>query len=401
MTASTSRVHAYPFSPARALELDPAYAQLRAEESLSRVRMPFGEPGWLVTRAADVRLVMSDPRFSRELANAGDPPRLREVDVSGTGLLGMDPPDHARVRKIMAKVFTARRVETMREATQQTVDGLLDDLVAGSGDRVFDVVESLAFQIPSAVIGKLMGLEDKDQQNIKEWSQAIMSTAEGSEDSVREGFEALFGYVAELVATRRANPTDDLVGIMVDARDEGQRLSEEELATHIVGLITTGAETTSSQIPNFLYAILTHPDQLALLREDPALVPRAVEELLRWIPFNSAALFPRCAREDVELRGTTVRAGEYLLPSLSAANRDPAVFADPERLDITREHNPHIAFGHGAHHCVGAQLARLELQVMLGTMVRRFPELALADDPESVPWKQGLVRGPLGLRVTW
>lgn len=313
----------------------------------------------------------------------------------------MDPPDHARIRKIMARVFTARRVETMREDTQRTVDGLLDELVARPGDRVIDVVESLAFQIPSAVIGKLMGLEDKDQENIKEWSQALMSTAEGSEESVRQAFEALFGYVAELVATRRTHPTDDLVGIMVGARDEGQRLSEEELATHIVGLITTGAETTSSQIPNFLYAILTHPDQLALLRRDPALVPRAVEELLRWIPFNSAALFPRYATEDVQFRDATVRAGEFVLPSLSAANRDPEVFADPDRLDITREHNPHIAFGHGAHHCVGAQLARMELQVMLGTMVRRFPELALAGDPAAISWKQGLVRGPLALRVTW
>lgn len=395
------RIRSYPFGPSEALALDPTYAELRTEEPLSRVRLPYGEDSWLVTRYDDVRLLLSDPRFSRRRAIAGDPPRLRKDGASGTGLLGMDPPGHARTRKITAKVFTDRRAQVMRD-TEQAVAALVDEVAEQSeGQRAFDLVDSLAFQIPAAVIGRLLGLPAEDHLRIRGWSQDLMSTAEDDEGRARRAYEALLAYVEELVAARRAHPAPDLVSLLTESWDEGTRCTDEELTTQVVGLITKGAETTASQIPNFVYALLTHPDQFDLLRREPGLVPRAVEELLRWIPFHTVSLFPRYATEDVRFRDVTVRAGEYVLPSLASANRDPEVFADPEHLDITRVHNPHVSFGHGVHHCLGSQLARTELQVTLMALVRRFPGLALAGDPADVPWRPGLVRSPRSLWVSW
>jgi cytochrome P450 len=220
---------------------------------------------------------------------------------------------------------------------------------------------------------------------------------------------SLHGYMAGLIAQRRAqgdesvDGAEDLLGAMVRARDENNdRLSERELIELAAGLLAAGHETTVTQIPNFVYVLLTNPDRWAQLRDKPELVPAAVEELMRYVPLGTAAAFARYATEDVEVGGVLVRAGEPVLGSIGSANRDDRVFERPDEIDFAREHNPHIGFGHGPHHCVGAQLARLELQVAIGALIRRLPDLRLAVPEGDLPWKNGmLVRGLKELPVTW
>ncbi|MBM4796764.1 cytochrome P450 [Streptomyces sioyaensis] len=395
-------VRAYPFSEPDRLTLDPTYARLRTQEPLSRVQFPLGEPAWLATRYHDVRTVLADPRFSRALAKTRDQPRTHPDEHLDDGLVGMDAPDHARLRKLVARAFTGRRVELMRADTERIVEGLADTMVEQGGP--FEMVENFAIPVPVTVISEMLGVPAADRPQLRGWSEAMVSTTALPWEEMERNAKELFAYIGTLVAERRRNPTEDLLGALVKTRDEdGDRLSEEELVMHVTGgLLITGTETTASQIPNFLYALLSHRDQWELLCAHPELVPRAVEELVRWIPLNYSAMFARYALEDVQFGDVTVKAGEPVLGSVASANRDPEIFEDPDRLDLTREHNPHIGFGHGPHHCLGAQLARMELQSVLSTLITRFPTLDFADGEDGVIWKQGmLVRGPKKLRVVW
>ncbi|MBF9131815.1 cytochrome P450 [Plantactinospora sp. S1510] len=390
----------YPFAAPDRLHLDPHYAQLRRDQPLSRVQMPFGEEAWLATRHEDVRVVLGDARFSRALSVGRDEPRTtpRQQDL---GMLAMDPPDHTRLRRLVAKAFTARRVELLRARAQQIADELVDELVKAGPPA--DLVEQFATPLPIQVICELLGVPFADRHNFHTWSEAIVSTTSLSGDQIQSYLENLWGYIGELVAVRRREPIDDLLGAMVRARDENEdRLTEEELVQLAAGLLAAGHETTVTQIPNFVYVLLEHPAELARLRADPGLVPSAVEELVRYVPLGAASAFPRYATEDIELGGVLVRAGEPVLPSVGSANRDGEVFTDPDRLDLGRDPNPHVGFGHGAHHCIGAQLARMELQVAIHTLVTRLPGLRLAVPEPELTWKSGLlVRGLAALPVTW
>lgn len=400
MTVS-GETYAYPFSEPHRLDLDPFYAKLRAEEPLCRIRLPYGEPAWLATRHEDVRTVLGDPRFSRAAALERDEPRMHAHLRRQGGILAMDPPDHTRLRRLVAKAFTMRRVELLRGRTQEIADGLADAMAAG-GDRA-DLVEQFALPLPITVICELLGVPFEDRGDFRIWSDAFLSTSKLTGQQVQDHIESMNGYMAHLIAERRERPADDLLGALVRARDEdNDRLSEEELVQLAVGLLVAGHETTASQIPNFVYVLLTHPEELARLRREPELVPRAVEELLRFVPLGAAGAFPRYALEDVEFGPVTVRAGEPVLVAAAAANRDPEVFSDPEDLDLGRSDNPHLGFGHGPHHCLGAQLARMELQVALETLLRRFPGLRFDGGPDAVVWKTGLlVRGPSLMPVAW
>ncbi|MGW0652737.1 cytochrome P450 [Streptomyces umbrinus] len=382
------------------LEVSPLYAELRETEPLSRVRLPYGETAWLATRYDDVRTVLTDPRFSRALAQGLDQPRMRSENV-GDGVMGMDPPEHTRLRRLVGKAFTARRVEQMRQAVQERADALVDAMTAG-GDSA-DLVEDFARPLPVSVICDLLGVPYEDHSRFRRWTEAMTNDETTSGNVLATIGPEVFSYMSGLVEERRSRPTDDLLGALVRARDEGDKLSEQELISIAgPGLLAGGAETVASGIPSFVYQLLTRPDDLALLRARPELVPSAVEELLRFVPINTAAMFARYSLEDIRLGGTTIRAGEPVLPALAAANRDPEVFADPERIDLTRTVNPHLAFGQGPHHCIGAQLARLELQVALNTLLTRFPGLRLADGESGVEWKFGvIVRGPSFMRVAW
>lgn len=397
MTGTEPR--SYPFSAADRLRLDPFYAQLRRQDPISRVRLPYGEDAWLATRYEDARTVFADPRFSRAAAVGRDEPRVRP-SVQQSGILTMDPPDHTRLRRLVAKAFTARRVERLRPRTQQIADELVDGMRTHGSP--LDLVENFALPLPITVICELLGVPYADRADFRVWSDAFLSTTKLSPQQVSDHIERMRDYMAGLIAQRRERPTDDLIGALVEARDEQDRLSETELVELAVGILVAGHETTATQIPNFVYVLLTHPDALAALRADLDRVPQAVEELMRHVPLGVNAAFPRYALEDVELGDVVVRAGEPVLVSIAAANRDGDVFDDPDELDPDRQANAHIGFGHGPHHCLGAQLARMELQVALTTLLRHLPGLRFAVHEHEVPWKTGmLVRGPLRLPLAW
>jgi cytochrome P450 len=395
-TASATR--AYPFDM-HGIEISPLYAKLRRDEPMSRVQLPYGEPAWLATRHADVKLVMTAPYFSRAIAQGLDQPRLRK-ELIGDGIMGMDPPDHTRLRKLAGKAFTARRIEQLRADVRALAGRLIDALIDRGGPA--DFVEDFARLLPVTVICDLLGVPLSDHHIFRKWTEGVTNDVTATGDTNVLG-DALDGYIAGLIAKRRAEPTDDLLSALVCARDDGDKLTENELvALAGAGLLTGGVETVSSGLPSFLYALLAHPNQLALLRERPELMPTAVEELLRYVPINTAAMFARYALRDIRFGDTVVRAGEPVLPALAAANRDPEVFEAPERLDITRKINPHVTFGHGAHHCIGSQLARMELQEALTALLARLPGLRLAAGEAGVAWNYGvIVRGPSVMRIDW
>jgi cytochrome P450 len=393
------RPRSYPFGANVAMDLHPSYREVRENEPLSRVQLPYGEAGWLVTRYDDVKLVLSDPRFSRAEATRRDQPRVTP-EILPLGLLDMDPPDHARIRRLFAQAFTSRQSEGLRPRVEQITTGLIEAM-AEAGPPV-DLMAAFARPLPMRVIFELFGVPYGDREAFARNVDNAIS-AEASESERNEGLRSQGEYMTGLIAQRRREPADDLLGRLILARDEGDRLSEEELVFLSFSVLAAGYETTTSQIGNFTYLLLTRPGQYALLHDRQDLLPGAVEELLRFAPLVASAAIVRYAMEDVTLSGGTVAAGEAVLTFAPAANRDPAVYRDPEVLDLTRPATvSHLSFGHGAHHCVGAQLARMELQVALGALTSRLPGLHLAVSPDEVPWKPSvLARSPAKLPVAW
>jgi len=390
----------YPFSEAQGLDLDPEYGRLRDAGELARVRMPYGGEAWMATSYEDVKTVLGDQRFSRAATLGADVPRTFPLIQTDTSLLTMDPPDHSRLRKLVAKAFTMRRIEMLRPRAQEVVDGLLDDIEAQGPPA--DLVEGLALPLPITMICELLGVPYEDRNQFRAWSDAALSLTAFTVDEIQQGRDGLRAYLTTLVAKHREQPSDALLGELVRARDEEDRLTEDELVQFGVTLLVAGHETTANQTGNFLYTLLSQPHLLRELQENPDLLEPAIEELLRVTPLGTAAGFPRIATEDVVLSGTLVKAGEAVMTQNASANRDDAVFDRADEIDFHRENNPHIAFGHGVHHCLGAQLARLELQVAVGTVLRRLPGLRFAAPVEEVPFKRGrLIRGLQALPVTW
>ena len=249
---------------------------------------------------------------------------------------------------------------------------------------VGDKIEDFALPLPITVICELLGVPVEDRVDFRLWSDAFLSTTRFTPEQVTEYVGRMRAYMAGLIAEHRETPRDDLIGALVTARDEQDRLSEEELLAMAEGILVAGHETTASQIPNFVYTLLTHPEQLAAVRADPGLIPQAVEELMRYVPLGGGAGSARYALEDVELGGVTVRAGEPVVVALQSANRDESIYADPDTLDVHRREASHVGFGHGPHHCLGAQLARMELQVALGALLQRLPGLRFAGTEQDI-----------------
>lgn len=392
-------VRSYPFSPLEGLRLDPTYARLRADEPLSRVRLPYGEEAWLAVRYDDVKMVLSDPRFSRAAANGRDEPRMMPHQ-SDAGTLNMDPPEHSRLRGFVARAFTTRRIDEFRPRTAEIAAELVAAMRA-QGPPV-DLVTAFAAPLPVRVICELLGVPVEDQDKFGVWSEAVVASTSLSPEQIGEYLGAMMEYMYALVAQRRAEPADDLISAMVKARDEKGRLTEHELVDLAAGLLAAGHETTVTQIPNFVYVLLTNPKARDELVAHPELVPNAVEELMRYVPLVAGTVFARYATVDIMVGETLVRAGEPVVASLPSANRDERVFTNPEELDFHRPAYPHLGFGHGIHYCFGAQLARMELQVAVATLVEAFPDLRLATPEQDLPWKPGLlVRGLHSLPVTW
>jgi cytochrome P450 len=391
---------AFPLPPAPDLyHPAPELTDLLANRPVAEIAFANGATGFLVTRYADVRQVLIDPRFSRAAAAANEKASDRGLAmVAADSILGLDPPEHTRLRRLVAGAFSARRVEGLRPKVADLVDELLTQVAAMP--RPVDLVATFSLPLPVRVICELLGVPAEDQHIFHEWSDTIMSDVEPAE--LRAALGELGEYFIKLIAAKRAEPGDDLMTALIAARDEGDRLSEKELINLGFGLLIAGHETTANQINMFLLTLLHFPEEYARLAASPELVPQAVEELMRFVQLGEAGGMPRVTTEDVELSGVTIPAGSVVLASMAAANRDESMFADADRLDLSREIAQHLGFGAGAHHCLGAQLARMELQEALGGLLRRLPGLHVAVPDSQLRFKKGMtLRSLETLPVTW
>ncbi|WP_347702008.1 cytochrome P450 [Nonomuraea sp. B12E4] len=382
--------------------LNPVEELARARDGggVVRVETPFGAPAYVISRYEDVRQVLADPsRFSSALTplpgsgqmNADELAKMRAGQ-----LIGFDPPEHTRLRRMLTPEFTVRRMRRLEPRITEIVEAALDDLERAG--KPADLVEHFALPVPSLVICELLGVPHADRAEFHERSVRRLDTSLPMEQLVAAQREDR-AYMAGLVARAQADPGEDMLGMLV--REHGHDLSTDELIGIAGLLLLAGHETTSNMLGLGTLALLVHPDQLAMIREDPAQVEPAVEELLRWLSIVQLPP-PRTTTTEVEIAGHTIPAGSLVICSFPAANRDPAFIDDPETLDITRGAAGHVAFGHGVHHCLGAPLARMEMRIALPALLRRFPGLALADPYEQVDFRVfSLVYGVHALRVTW
>ena len=381
--ARATPLHFNPVDPEFVRNPYPTYHRLRAEDPVHQSPLGF----WVLTRYEDVATALRDPRFAKEAIAAVVAARFG-IPVPGIGLsmLDSDPPDHTRLRGLVSKAFTPRVVETLRPHIQQIVDGVLDR-VEGAG--AMDLIEDFAYPLPVVVICEMLGVPVEDRERFKQWgidiARGLDAILLGPDSEVTQRSKASRGalseYFRDLIAERRRAPRPDMLSALIAAEEAGDKLSADELLATCILLLVAGHETTVNLIGNGTLALLRHPDQLRRLRENSGLIHGAVEELLRYDgPVQRTARIPS---EDVTIGGRTIPKGEMVMPFTGAANRDPAQFADPDRLDITRPDNRHVAFGLGIHFCLGAPLARVEGQIAVGTLVKRLPKLALAtDNPE-------------------
>jgi cytochrome P450 len=392
----------------------PVYERLRQHSPVRPVDTPRGRM-WLVTRYADARQALTDPRLVKR------PPRREDFAdpqerVLNEHMLSFDPPEHTRLRRLVSKVFTAGRIEGLRPRVREIAESLVTPLVGAPGERRrADLVADFAFPLPITVICEMLGVPRADQDSFRSWSNTIVSgmAAGGSFDAMR----ALSGYIVDLIAdkrgslgsndradrrsTRPGERSDDLLSDLIAVRDDNDGLTERELVSMVFLLLIAGHETTVNLIANGMHLLLAHPDQYRRLRSDPSLIPTAVEEFLRYeSPVETTT--PRFTASPVEVGGVTIPAGEVVLVALSSANRDEERFAEPARFDVARGESSHLAFGHGIHFCLGAPLARMEGQVAFETLLARLPELALAVPADALAWRPGiLIRGLVDLPVEW
>lgn len=386
---------AYPFAPGAGLVPSPAYARLR-EQPLARVRLPYGDEAWLATRYADVRAVLSDARFSLAAAVGKDQPRTEAKAWDQVGLMSLDPPGHTRLRRLMSQAFGARRIGRLTARAHEIAGELLDRVVAAGPPA--DLVGQFAVPLPVTLTCELFGVP-REHTDFRDWVRACLFGT--TVDDLTQRPEEFHSHLAQLVALRRRDPGDDLLSSLLRAGDHDGLITEDELLALVGDLVAGGFVTVAGQIAASLHHLMIRPAEAARLRERPELIPRAAEELLRYVDVL-AFTAPRYAVEDVELGGVLVRAGEPVLTSLAAANRDPAVFPDADELDLDRNGAPHLGFGHGAHHCLGAHLARLELRVALEAVLRRLPGLRLAVPEDTLRWTTGgIANGLEELPVTF
>ncbi|MGA5192580.1 cytochrome P450 [Streptomyces exfoliatus] len=384
-----------------ALAFDPLLTELLAKEPVARIRLPFAaaNEAWLVTRYEDVRAVTSDPRFSRTALLDRQVTKMTGHMVASKAALNYaDPPYHTQLRKAVTKAFTGQNTKRLRPAAQATTDRLLDAMEAAG--RPADLVKHLHGPLPMAVVCDLLGIPEEDRAELASWPDLILSSGPGPESS-RAAKAQIHGYITRLLDRRLAEPRDDLAGVLAESMADG-RIDVDEAVSLAMAVLISGAHAVRNNSANMVYVLLTRPELADRLRAEPELIPQAVDELLRWIPHRNGVGLPRIATEDVEIGGVRIRAGEAVYASYLAANRDPEVFEDPDAIDFDREGTGHVSFGHGPHHCMGAMLTRMESEVMLSTLLSRYPGLRLADGPEDVVWQsKGLIRGPKELFVTW
>jgi biflaviolin synthase len=383
-----------------AMDFDPVMEELLHEDSMTRIKLPHGEgEAWVAAKYEDVRFVTTDPRFSREALVGQDVTRLAPHFIPLDDAVGFtDPPEHTRLRKTVAKMFTARRTEQLRPRVQQIADRMLDGM-AQAGPPA-DVMEHLTSPFSLAGISELMGVPEEDWPKIAYWARRVISASHGRAAS-EQAKEEIGAYFDALATQRTDDPRDDVVSHMAAAELDGE-LTRKELVAMAVLMEISGTNSVRFNSSNMVYLLLTHPEHWARLLAEPELLPQAVDELLRYIPHRNAVGMARIVTEDVPCGDVTIRRGDTVYASYVAANRDPERFEDPHRIDFDRTGNAHLAFGNGPHYCVGPWLARMECQIMIGSLVERFPRLRLAVPPEQITWRRGeLIRGPESLPVAW
>ncbi|MFB8443537.1 cytochrome P450 [Streptomyces niveus] len=392
----------YPFHRPSAVEVPPVYEELRGKCPVAHVRLPTGDEGYVVTRYDDVRTVLADARFSRAATISPDAPQLTPTPPVPGSLFTTDAPEHTRLRRLVSREFTARRVQNMRPRIQELTDGLLDEMEKLDGP--VDLNTALAFPLPVMVICELLGVPFEDRDRFREWSDAFVSITAHTPEEMAAQRQQMIGYLGELVKRKREEPTDDLMGALVVASDEEGSLNEYELIVMAATILVAGHETTVSMIGKIVLTLLRHPEQMALLREHPEKLDHAIEELMRVNPIGDGGPL-RITLEDVEVGGTLIPKGSAVLAAVCSANQDPDRFPgaqanefDPERPEAVH----HVAFGHGPHFCVGAALARAELQIVISSLLNRFPDLRLAEEVGSLELTTGMmVHGLKTLPVTW
>jgi cytochrome P450 len=362
---------------------------------------------WYAARYADVDAILSDKRFGKKSPPGTEqllPPLLRERQRDQLAILNIDPPDHTRIRTLLVKAFSARRIEAMRPTVHQLVDGIID---ANYARGSMDLMRDFAFPIPATIISDMLGIPDVDRDRFAALSNAIIAFGSGVQPDVSEeelrarGRQATLefdAYLAGLLAHKRRHGGDDLTTALIAAEDQHGHLSEEELTQNVRLLFMAGHETTVNLIGNAIIALHKHPGELEKLKAQPSLMPRAVEEFLRFD--SSVQQLPRIAQVDVEIGAQLIRAGEMVICMLGAANRDPDVYENAETLEVERSFVRSKSFGGGIHFCLGAQLARIETEIALNTLYARIPDLTLTDPAVQYPFNP-FFRGPRRLDASW
>jgi cytochrome P450 len=373
----------------------PLFERVRQLGAVHEVTLADGHGAWLIAGHTEARAALNEPRLSKDmqaaLASGGG--------VVAEGLPGpafarhmlvVDPPDHTRLRRLVASAFSVRRIEGLRPHVQSIVDGLLDDIAARGPENRVDLVAAFAFPLPFTVICELLGVPDTERAALGSALIALLAPTSTPEEYViaKQASDAVVEMLAALVGAKHGNPGDDLISALISARDGDERLNQRELLSTIFQLIVAGHDTTASLIGNSVVALLRHPAQLASLRADPDKMRSAIEEFLRYDAPVPHSTF-RYALEPIDIGGVTIPAGAQVIINLASANRDPRQYTRPDVLDLDRTDTRHLAFGHGIHFCLGAPLARMEGQLALNSLLHRFPQLRLAAPIEQLHWDHG------------
>ncbi|GDY31045.1 cytochrome P450 [Gandjariella thermophila] len=374
----------FPFASADPLRPPGEYARLRAERPVARVALANGHTVWLVTRHAEVRRVLADPRFSREAITRPGAPRLLPVAAGSKSIFVMDPPEHTRLRRLVGRVFTTRQVENLRPRVEELAEQMVSGMVAQGPPA--DLIAHLAQPLPITVICEMLGVPQRDHLLFREWTDVMLSVSARTSAEVSDAAARLRRYLTALIETKQRHPADDLLTVLITARDEDDSLSTEELLAFGETMLMAGYHATTSEIAHGVLTLTERPGAVRRLVEHRDQLPVAVDELLRYSQAGGGVGPIRIALADMEIGGVPIRAGDAVLPCINSANRDESVFAGAEELDLTRTPNPHLAFGHGIHHCLGAHLGRVELTVALDRLLEHLGEFRVAVPAGELRW---------------
>lgn len=387
-------------SPSFKADPYPTFAWLRTHDPIHAFLSTGNQTTWLITRHKDAEILLRDDRFVKDRQHVTSPDfqahqpsaGASAADLMDMSIVDFDPPDHTRLRFLLHPFFTPRQIEQWLHRAQDIVDELID---AGLRQGSMDLIEEFAAVLPLRMISEMLGVPVEDGQFLHQWTKQIADSLGDPVASQRVGgiLQQFYTYLLALVSQKRRMPADDIVSKLLQVEVESGKISEREIVTTAFILITAGHDTADNLIGNGVLALLMQPEQMALLRETPTLIKTAVEEFARYrSPFMLTTM--RWSREDIVLHDKQIRRGDSVLISLASANRDSEVFAEPDRLNIARQDNPHLAFGKGIHYCLGAPLARLEGQVAISSLLRRVPDFRLLCEPEELEWRPGwLVQG--------